>query len=646
MVQGETRMKYILDFDIAAVCISCITLFLFYERKQRRFGPGESYGRIAWTVLLSSVFSAASSYFANALPGTSGAATMATVTLFYLFHNSIAFFAAVYILNYGGLLPVKKTMRVLLALPWAIAIAAVASNPITRLISYVDSANVYRRGPFFFILYLLSTLYFLIIIAALFFKRSHYRKSHQRAFLAAALAPGLAALIQGFSRGLMLECFGASVSALLALITIQNASELMDGQSGLYHRESFIEFLAGAFKKKEPFTVLIAHSPELADLQGSLEMQNYRALVAQVSKWMFQASGAGAAPSWVGTGVFGLLFSRRLKSNPVGDLALKILDLADASWSVGSLHVKVPFKVTILQCPEDAADISDVVDCIDQIAEVARHSAHKKIYTKFDFSVGKHKRSSAVAAALERCLERESPELFYQPVYSIERSKPFALEVLLGLSLVNNEQAFQSEVLSTAEKMGVSRQLTELTLKKAFEWHAANKQELAGIDQLQLRLVSSMCLDLDWPRTVLKTAADARMDLSKVCFEITETTVSRFGNDLAMNMELLTGKGVSFALDDFGSGYTNLVKLAPMPFSIIKFDKKIIQPGLQSNKGRQLVEGMVDIFKKRECAVAAEGVETEAQAGILALMNFDHLQGYLFGKPMSGQRIVEALKNG
>jgi EAL domain-containing protein (putative c-di-GMP-specific phosphodiesterase class I) len=109
-------------------------------------------------------------------------------------------------------------------------------------------------------------------------------------------------------------------------------------------------------------------------------------------------------------------------------------------------------------------------------------------------------------------------------------------------------------------------------------------------------------------------------------------------------MDFLSAKGVSFILDDFGSGYTNLVELNTMPFSLIKFDKKIIQPGLKTLKGSKILEGMVDIFKRNGAMVAAEGVEAGEQAGTLALMNFDYLQGYYFGKPESGEQLLKNLQ--
>jgi EAL domain-containing protein (putative c-di-GMP-specific phosphodiesterase class I) len=634
---------YVIDFDVAAIVLSGITLFVFYERKRKRFGPGKSFIPLAWAALGSSVASAISSAAANALPEASPMAVIATVTVFYLFHLSTPFFAARYVLDTGGIYPSTAAARALLSLPWAIALLAIVSNPFTRLLSFVDASGSYRHGPAFLGLYALAFVYLAVLLWAIFLRRDSYTRSQRRAFLAAVIAPTVAIVAQNLLDGLMLESLGVSLSTLFVLLAIQNASELLDGQSGLYHREAFVQFLGQAFDRNERFSVLFAYSAELADFQGSIEPRTYRALVGAVSKWLSEAGGKDSTPSWLRTGVFAILFKRRSRASPIGNLALELLERSAKPWSIGPLTIELPFKIFILNCPEDAGTVAEAADYIDQLADLSARMSHRHISTRSDFVTGMHKRESAIAAALERCLESGRPELRFQPIYSIAERRAVALEVLVGLSLGDRDMVLQSEVLAMADRMGVSRALTALVMDRAFEWYGRNELERRGIRQLQLRLVSSMSLDLDWPGSVIRAAEERDMDLSRVCLEITETTVARLGMDLAVNMELLAGKKVAFALDDFGTGYTNLAQLMRMPFSLIKFDKKVIQPGLATLKGRQLIQGSIDLFKRQGRAVAAEGVESAEHSDILALMACDYLQGYHFGRPVCGDELLARL---
>jgi EAL domain-containing protein (putative c-di-GMP-specific phosphodiesterase class I)/GGDEF domain-containing protein len=634
---------YVIDFDIVAIVLSCITLFLFYERKRRRFGPSMRFILLSWAVLGSSFMSMISSLAIDALPGFPPGAVIAAVTLFYLFHASIPFFAARYILDVGNLYPSRKTTRALIGLPWAIALLAVFLNPVTRSLSYVDASGSYRHGPAFVALYAISLFYLLIIGDAIFLHRGSYSRTQRLSFIASITLPIAAIIGQVFYGGLMLECFGASLGTLFALITIQNGSDLLDGQTGLYHRESFIKFLEQAFKDGERFGVFIAYSEEIADFQGNAALRTNRELVGAVSKWLSGESGSNSTTSYLRTGMFALIFKRHSRADPIGNLSLKLLERSAAPWNVGSLAIRLSFRILILNCPDDAKTVADVMDYIDQLADSSVRSSQRHVFGKSDFIAGKHGRAASIVAELERRLDSGDLDLRFQPIYSIAERRIVALEVLVGLSFGDKERVRQSELLAIAERSGMSRLLAERVMDRSFEWYASNGLARRGIRQIQLRLVSSLGLDLDWPDTVMRSAAVRSMDLSNVCLEITETTVARLGSDLYANMKRLSDLNVVFALDDFGSGYTNFVQLAQMPFSLVKFDKKIIQPGLADLKGNQLIQGTMSLFRGRGYSIAAEGIESEIQAEELALMGCDYLQGYYFGKPMPGDEILGLL---
>ncbi|OQB00987.1 MAG: Cyclic di-GMP phosphodiesterase YahA [Spirochaetes bacterium ADurb.Bin215] len=198
-------------------------------------------------------------------------------------------------------------------------------------------------------------------------------------------------------------------------------------------------------------------------------------------------------------------------------------------------------------------------------------------------------------------------------------------------------------MLHLAERTGLGQRLGELILEKAFTWYVSNFLSTRGIEQLQIRLLESQCLETDWPRTVLRIAEKTGMDLSHLCLEITETSVVNTLSTLKLNMEFLLAKNVSFALDDYGSGYTDFGEILEMPFSIIKLDKKIVHAGLQTKKGERLLEGSVSLFRQIGWPIVAEGVETDEQAAFLAAMGCQYLQGYHFGYPVNGDVLLSML---
>jgi EAL domain-containing protein (putative c-di-GMP-specific phosphodiesterase class I)/GGDEF domain-containing protein len=635
---------YIIDFDIVAIVLSFITLYLYYTGKKVANSRSLRYATVAWAVLGSSLFSTASSIAINALPRTPSAAIIALTTVFYVFHAAIPLLVTRYVMTVAACYPSSKAKRILIFLPWIASLLIILSNPLTGFAFFVDSDGAYRHGSGLTVLYSIASIYLALVLWAILFRIKNRSRLH-RLTIGAALALPLAAIfLQSRIPGLMLECFAASTSVLFVLLTIQNINELIDGQTGLYNREGFLQFLQQAFDRHESFTVLILHSAELANLQGVVDAHVHGEITNTVSDWFSRAAGKQSLSFYLDTGLFAILRERSDPDDPIGQLALKIIERSAEAWSLGLAQIELPVRIAVLQCPKDATFVPDVLDYVDQLTELPVQVSQRHIFYASDFTPEKRRREAAIASALGKAIEDGRPELRYQPIYSIKEKRAVALDVLLGFNLASGEPIYQSEILRIAERMGIVRQLSALVLDRAFEWYARGALREKGIERLQIRLVSALCVEKDWPLSIARIAEARGMELSRLCLEITETTVTNAGKNLKTNMGLLAERGVSFALDDYGSGYTELGQVISMPFSLVKLDKRIVHAGFRDGKGRQLLEGSITLFKHLGRAVVAEGVENAEQAEVLSVMDCDYLQGHYFGRPMDGDKALVSLR--
>lgn len=90
--------------------------------------------------------------------------------------------------------------------------------------------------------------------------------------------------------------------------------------------------------------------------------------------------------------------------------------------------------------------------------------------------------------------------------------------------------------------------------------------------------------------------------------------------------------GIKLALDDFGTGYSSLSYLRKYQFDILKIDREFVMHLVEDDSCKRLVSAAVAMAHTLGIEVVAEGVETEEQREILAELNCDMLQGWLFGK--------------
>ena len=134
------------------------------------------------------------------------------------------------------------------------------------------------------------------------------------------------------------------------------------------------------------------------------------------------------------------------------------------------------------------------------------------------------------------------------------------------------------------------------------------------------------------------------MQAGSLAFELLES-ISFDGHDeeLVSAIHKIKGFGIEIEIDDFGTGHASIASLLELAPKRLKIDRKIISPLVESMPQRQLVSSIIEIGKSLGIEIIAEGVETMAQARILADLGCDTLQGYVFARPMPAQEFFEFL---
>ena len=127
--------------------------------------------------------------------------------------------------------------------------------------------------------------------------------------------------------------------------------------------------------------------------------------------------------------------------------------------------------------------------------------------------------------------------------------------------------------------------------------------------------------------------------------EITESTSIQTRNNLLKNMETLIRYGVSFSLDDFGSGASNLNYIIDMPVSIVKFDRDMSQAYFANQKAKFVMEASMHMIHDMKLEIVSEGVETKEQMEAISALGIEYIQGYYFSKPLSGEEFLKFVKN-
>ena len=107
------------------------------------------------------------------------------------------------------------------------------------------------------------------------------------------------------------------------------------------------------------------------------------------------------------------------------------------------------------------------------------------------------------------------------------------------------------------------------------------------------------------------------------------------------NLYSLKDYGVSFSLDDFGTGQSNLNYIVAMPVDVVKFDRGMTRSYFESAKAKYVMDAAMTMIKGMNLEIVSEGIESKEQLETMEQLGIQYIQGYYFSKPLPEGKFVE-----
>jgi diguanylate cyclase (GGDEF)-like protein len=230
---------------------------------------------------------------------------------------------------------------------------------------------------------------------------------------------------------------------------------------------------------------------------------------------------------------------------------------------------------------------------------------------------------------LPRAISANDLDLHYQPIVSSQGGRMVGVEALLRWSHATRGLIPPATFIPVAEQMGLMGTIGAFVLRRALHEARRWPEDLyiaVNLSPLQIR--DGTIVDL-----VRSALAESGVSPGRLVLEITEGVLIDNPDEMVKRIKDLHELGVRVALDDFGSGYSNLGYLQRFPLDKIKIDQSFVAALGRSSNGGVIIQAMVALGRALGLSVLVEGVETEHQRVLLRLAGCDEMQGFLFAKP-------------
>ena len=343
------------------------------------------------------------------------------------------------------------------------------------------------------------------------------------------------------------------------------------------------------------------------DLVGRLGGDEFAVLVA---------AGLDEATALAERIVAGLRDVHRTVTTEVGDPDL----VFDVTCSIG---------VTGLDPDDDVPTTIRYADLALRAAKAAGKDCVRCSGEAADSATGRRTR---LARDLPDALGRGELRLVYQPVVGLEERRVLGLEALLRWQHPVLGDVSPEEFIPLAEDDGLIVPLQRWVLDRATaemaELHREGRDLRLGVN-ISVRHLQAGCLVPD----VAAALARAGLPADRLMLEVTESLFVGERDRADGDLTTLHDLGCVISLDDFGRGFSTFAYLARLPVDVLKMDREFLARIAEDGRSGALVQSVIELGRRLDIDVVAEGVETPAELAALRDLGCRYLQGFLLGRP-------------
>ena len=531
-----------------------------------------------------------------------------------------------------------RVKRIIYELPLIVAEATLFLNPFLHWFFYYDENREFCRGYAESTLYLSAGFYLTVCLFTLVYTWKAVVMNRRIAIIYFFTVCIAGILVQLFFLDVKAELFAESVGLLGIMIAVETEDDRIDVDTGFYNRRALQLDLNNYLVNKRELWVMcikVTNADIIPRVTGSENVDILSTLMSDYLRTKISRSYIyNMNPQ---TFVLTILDK---DEEAVKSLATEILVRFDMPWTINDNEYLLKAVIMFADVPKRLPSSADAFYMADSPVPEGND---KKILCGSDLNY--LLRRSAIQNAIVNGLKKDSFEVYYQPTFNLSDGSLHGAEALLRLDDETIGRIPPYEFIPISEQMGLVDVLDTFVLGEVCKLLSTELKNDTSIEAINVNLSVLQCMKPDFVQSIDKEADKYGIDRSRINFEITESVAASDYDQLSQIVSELKRSGFRFSLDDYGTGYSNVMSVFSMDLDIIKIDKSILWTAVDHELGRILLENTVRMIKQMGRKVLVEGVETKAQLDLLRDVGVDYLQGFYFSRPLPREEFLALVAN-
>lgn len=625
------------------ICSFLLLFLLLASTVLRKMTKGKT-NQALLTMTVFTMIATIADLFSVMLNDRSGAVINYSLHFLYLFFNTLVpFVFCIYIILFTDtwhILRINRLLLVFFYFPAAAIALLFFANPFIKTIFFIDSDGRYVRGAWFLLMHLVSFFYVLFGIVYMCVFRRLFSPHQFFGLIMVFPISIIGVVIQLLDTTVRTTLFSYTLGILFITMMISRPEEMIDHITGLRKFNAYAEEMRRNFINRKCFDAILINIANYSIIYSVLGYAGTNDLLRKLSEELNRMNRIlklRADLYYLGNGRFVAALEKRERSQ-TPTAANWINESLKSTFSVHQMNFSLVGYICTIRCPEDIDDFQalnmfgEELDRRNGYTGDVLRAANLLVKNRFDIM-------QEIDPIIEQALANRSFMVYYQPIYSVKEKKFRSAEALLRLK--NEKYGFISPELfiPAAERSGAIHAIGNLVLEEVCRFIASDDFQKLRLEYIEVNLSVAQCMQTGLAKDVLKTLQRYSVSADKINLEITETAVSYSQHVLDENLRLLAESGIGFSLDDYGTGYSNIRRVASLPLKLVKLDKTFTN--LKENPKMIIVlENTIRMIKEMDLEIVVEGVETRELVDHFCELGCDYIQGFYFSKPIPREEFV------
>lgn len=336
---------------------------------------------------------------------------------------------------------------------------------------------------------------------------------------------------------------------------------------------------------------------------------------------------------------FTLLFPSIKDREEAENIARRVLEGLCEHFDMDDQRLEMGASIGIAFCPDHGADLAVLMKAADIAMYHAKANGRSQVCLYDPGLAADFEAKARIERELRRAVVRSEFELAFHPQICTRTGAIVAGEALVRWHHPREGLKLPGSFIPIAEESRLINEIGDWVVIAAAQ--ALARFEALGLSQRLTVNVSPRQLELpDFFTRIRSALSRAGAPASLLELEFTETLAMRCNDQVLREIRELQADGISIAIDDFGSGYSNLARMRELPIDRVKLDRSLTQDIDTCEISRTIVSSVVHLVHGLGAEVVGEGVERREQFDVLRAIGCDFVQGYAFAEPMNEAEFI------